>query len=61
MHLHDEWVKPVPVSYIKKPKLSFKNMIKSGLITYLKKIAQMIDPQGVIFVQTPYNEANLLI
>ena len=48
MDLRDEWVKPVPVSYIKQPKLSFKNMIKSGLITYLKKIAQMINPQGII-------------
>jgi len=60
MDLRDEWVKPVPVSYIKQPKLSFKNMIKSGLITYLKKIAQMINPQGIIFVQPPYNEANMI-
>lgn len=56
MDLRDEWLKPIPVSYIKQPKLSFKNMIKSGLVTYLKEIAQM----GVIFVQPSYKEASMI-
>lgn len=55
-------MKPVPVTCIRQPKLSFKKMTqKSGIIRSLRKKAQILCPHRVIFIQPPQHVPSLLI